>query len=193
MARPSRKKRNLARNPAFTGKLDPETAKAIDMSDDYLIMRGLFQSAWACLELTTDYAIWKFLNVTPEQAHLITSGMMFGRKSRLLADLIGRSDHPNKSEILGRFNKIRGMSKRDVFVHGYVWSDENSVKFIDRQSGGAYRARTHTFTLQEFKDYVLEFAMAGGEFYLALGATRKELNDFGNAALTLDQRSETTV
>jgi hypothetical protein len=137
MARPSRMGRNKAKaspSKAFplTGKLDPEIANSLNLSDDYLISIGLFRGAWASLELTTDYAIWKFLGVTPERAHLITSGMMFGRKARLLADLIGRSDHPNKAEILGWFNKLSGMSKRDVFAHSYVWSDGEIVKFVDR-------------------------------------------------------------
>jgi hypothetical protein len=112
--------RNLAKALQSTRQLNPEISKAVNMSDDYLIVMRLFQGAWASLELTTDYAIWNFFNVTPEQAHLITSGMMFGRKARLLADLIGRSDHRDKAEILGSFNEVR-TGKRDVFAHSYVW------------------------------------------------------------------------
>lgn len=190
MTRPSRMSRNRAKALQSTHQLDREISKAVNLSDDYLIMMGLFQGAWASLELTTDYAVWKFLNVTPEQAHLITSGMMFGRKARLLADLIGRSDHSNKSTILGSFNKVRA-SKRDIFAHSYVWSDNNVVKFIDRQTGGEYRAKEHSFTLEQFKEHVLEFTLDVQEFYLALGATREEVNDFGNAALRLDRGSKT--
>jgi hypothetical protein len=147
MARPSRTNRNRAKAFPLPRQLDPEIAKAVNMSDDYLILMGLFQGAWASVELTTDYAIWKFLKVTPEQAHLITSGMMFGRKARLLADLVGRSDHPAKAVILGAFNDLRGMSKRDVFAHSYVWLDRKVIKFIDRQTGGEYRAKEHTATI----------------------------------------------
>ena len=154
---------------------------------------GLFQGAWASLDLLTDYAIWKFLKVTPEQAHLITSGMMFGRKARLLADLIGRSDHPNKAEILGAFNEVRGtMNKRDIFAHSYVWSDQNLVKFIDRQAGGEYKAKEHSFTLKQFQNYVLEFSRSAARFYLSVGATRDEIDAFGDAALSLNRRSTTS-
>jgi hypothetical protein len=192
MTRPSRMSRNQAKSLPSTRRLDPEIAKSVNLSDEYLIMMGLFQGAWASMDLTTDYAIWKFLNVTPEQAHLITSGMMFGRKARLLADLIGRSDHPNKAEILGSFSKFRGISKRDVFAHSYVWSDHSTVRFIDRQSGGEYKAKEHTFTLAQFTDHVLEVALVAERFYLALGATSEEVNDFGNASLSLNRRSKTS-
>lgn len=100
--------------------------------DDYTQLMGQFQSNWAATEIVTDYAIYKFLKVTPGQAHLITSGMMFGRKARLLADLIGKSDDPKKAQILGAFNKLRGMSKRDMFAHAYVRSDRASITFLDR-------------------------------------------------------------
>jgi hypothetical protein len=190
MARPSHMNRNREKPSRPLPPDEEQALKALNLSDDYLVLVGLFQGAWASLELTTDYAIWKFLKVTREQAHLITSGIMFGRKARLLADLIGRSDHPNKAKILGAFNEVRGtMNKRDIFAHSYVWSDQNVVKFIDRQAGGEYKAKEHRFTLKQFRDYVLEFSLSAERFYLSLGATREEINVFGNAALSLNRRS----
>jgi hypothetical protein len=106
--------------------------------DDYTQLMGHFQSMWGSVEVITDYAIWRFLKVTPGQAHLITSGMMFGRKARLLADLIGRSDDPKKAQILGAFNQLRGLSKRDLFAHAYVRSDGKSVTFLERSQGGEF-------------------------------------------------------
>lgn len=96
--------------------------------DQFANALGRFHLVWASVDLITDFAIYKFLNVSAEQAHLITSGMMFGRKSRLLADLISRSNHPNKAEILGPFNKLRGSNKRDILAHSYVSSTPNSVR-----------------------------------------------------------------
>ena len=50
----------------------------------YLQLLGIFHSNWSAIDLYTDFAIYQFLRVTPQQAHLITSGMVFGRKARLL-------------------------------------------------------------------------------------------------------------
>ncbi|MGC2223198.1 MAG: hypothetical protein WA624_12935 [Methylocella sp.] len=96
------------------------TTGPLAFRDDYTQLMGRAQSTWAGLEVITDYAIGKFLKVTNDQAHLITSGLMFGRKGRLLADLIAKSTDPQKATILGTFNKLRGMSKRDMFAHSYL-------------------------------------------------------------------------
>lgn len=160
--------------------------------DEYTQLMGLFQGNWASLEITTDYAIWKYLKVTPEQAHLITSGMMFGRKARLLADLIAHSNDPKKSVILGAFNKIRSLSKRDMFAHSYVRSDGTSITFLDRNASGQFRAKEHTFTLAEFAAHVNEFSIAGTTFYNALGATSQEVDAFAAAALRLSSKDKTS-
>jgi hypothetical protein len=46
----------------------------------YLQLLGIFHSNWSAIDLYTDFAIYNFLHVTPQQAHLITSGMVFGQK-----------------------------------------------------------------------------------------------------------------
>jgi hypothetical protein len=153
---------------------------------------GLFNGAWASFDLTTDYAIYKFLKVTPHQAHLITSGMMFGRKARLLADLIGRSDHPEKAKILGAFNKARGGNKRDVFAHGYIWSGPDTVKFIERSVSGEFKAVEHEFTLDELETHALNFILASQAFWDALGVTNDEAQAFANAALSLNRKPKTS-
>jgi hypothetical protein len=152
---------------------------------------GLFHFAFAQLDRCTDFAICKFLNVTPQEAHLITSGMMFGRKARLLADLIARSDHPQKASLLGSFNAVRGNNKRDIIAHGHLISDENdtSITFLERSVSGEFRAKKHTFTMLEFITYVIAFYGQFQAFHDALGVTDKELEDFSNAALSLNRKS----
>ena len=134
--------------------------KTAALTDNYHKIMGLFNGTWATLDLATDYAIYKFLNVTPGQAHLITSGMMFGRKARLLADLIGHSDHPQKAQVLGAFNKVRGDNKRDIFAHSYIRSGDNLVTFVDRSSSGEFKATEHTFTMLELAKHVHDFTFA---------------------------------
>lgn len=165
---------------AKTGKLAFEPA--------YLQVMGWFHVAWAGIELSTDYAIYKFLGVSAEQSHLITSGLMFGRKARLLADLIARSDHPEKQRILKAFNEVRGGNLRDVFAHSYMMSDETTATYIERPGGGEFRARKHIFTFAKIRDHVLKVMRDGDAFFQVLKVEPKELEKFMDAALTLSRK-----
>ncbi|WP_139839519.1 hypothetical protein [Oceanibacterium hippocampi] len=120
-----------------------------------------FHGVWAAVDLITDFAIYRFLSVTPEQAHLITSGMMYGRKAQLLADLVGRSDHPKRDKILGALNWIRGGAKRDIVTHGYHKQDENNITFVQRSYSGEFKAVEHSFTNREFRAHVLKLIERG--------------------------------
>jgi hypothetical protein len=168
------------------------TTRPLAFREDYTQLMGRAQSQWAALEVITDFAIGKFLKVTDGQAHLITSGMMFGRKGRLLSDLIAKSDNPQKAAILGAFNKLRGMSKRDMLAHSYLRSTKDTVTFLERCSSGEFKAKEHTFTLDEFRSYVMDFEIAIGEFHTSLGATRAQFEAFAKAALSLSRNSKTS-
>ena len=82
-----------------------------------------------------------------------TSGMVFGRKARLLDDLITHSDDNRKQKLLEAFNKIRA-AKRDIIAHSYHGSDELSVQYVERNTSGRFKANVHTYTFNEFKQYV---------------------------------------
>jgi hypothetical protein len=144
------------------------------------------------VELSTDFAIYKFLKVTAEQSHLITSGLMFGQKARLLADLIGRSNHPSKAKILNAFNAVRSDNLRDAFFHCYMQSSYDDVTYIERPRGGDYRATAHKFTLVTFTLHVKRVMEAAEAFYAALAADEGEINAFVNAALSLKRKSKTS-
>lgn len=167
--------------------------KPLSQRPEFTQLMGLFWGYWSSLELTIDYAICQFLKITHHQAHLITAGMMAGPKFRLLADLIGRSDHPKRDELLGALNKIRAIQKRDVFAHSYIQSFENEVNFVSRKSGGTYEATKHEFTQASFEKHFLEFVEVSMKFYNALGVERDELQEFAKAALSLNRKSKTST
>lgn len=173
---------------------NPQKPQPAELRTNPALKKGLsvFHGLWALVDMTTDYAIFKFLNVTPEQAHLITSGMMYGRKARLLADLVGRSDHPNKAQILGALNWIRGHSKRDIITHGYQKFDDDSIEFVERSSSGEFQARGHVFTNQEFLDHVRTLAQKGRQFQEGLGASQDDMRQFADAAFNLNRKSKTS-
>ena len=163
--------------------------KVAGLADEFIRGLGYFFALWCTIDLTTDYAIGQFLGVSDEDAHLVTSGMMFGRKARVLADLISKSDHPQKAKMLSAFNKIRGTSKREIFAHSYLWSDDNRVVFHERSIGGDFRVIKHEFTIQQFLHHVAELAVESEKFYSALGATREQVTAFADAALNLDRKA----
>lgn len=154
----------------------------------YLSTLGTFHSNWSSIDLFTDFAIYQFLRVTPQQAHLITSGMMFGRKAKLLDDLIKHSSDKRKGKLLEAFNKIRA-SKREMLTHSYVASDALSVTFMERNISGPFSAKLHTFSGDEFKEHVKKMTDAANEFFEALEVSQVEINAFVNAALSLNRKS----
>ncbi len=117
---------------------------------------------------------------------------MFGPKCRLLSDLLSRSTHPKKAQLIGAFNKLRGNNKRSVIAHGYIWSDPTRVRFIERIATGDFRVKTHEFTYQTFLEHVKQFIDAGTEFFHALGVSEDELGVFADAAFNLDRKSRTS-
>jgi hypothetical protein len=157
----------------------------------YLQLLGIFHSNWACIDLYTDFAIYQFLHVTPQQAHLITSGMVFGRKARLLDDLITHSDDNRKQKLLEASNKIRA-AKRDIIAHSYHGYDELSVQYVERNTSGRFKANVNTYTFNEFKQYVHDVSDSAYKFYIALDASETKINAFANAAFSLNCKSDTS-
>lgn len=149
---------------------------------------GLFHFSWATVDSVVDYALGLFLHLPHPDAHLVASGMMFGRKARLLADLIGRSAHPKRKELLEGVNRLRGEAKRDIIAHGQIESDRETVTFIERQAGGKYTTRRHSFTKVEFITHVRMVFDAVNDLAAALELDRTTLRQFMLAATT-DQSS----
>jgi hypothetical protein len=158
-------------------------ADAIAYSLEFQKWLGAFQFTWCAFDLTTDFAIGKFLKVTNEEAHLIVSGMTFGKKGKLLRELISRSSHPRKDVVRQAFNEASNSIDRDGIIHSYIESDAKTVSFISKNQSGTYKAKVKTFTLDEFRDAVELFVTKGDAFHRALGATPEEINEFAEAAL----------
>src|SRR5689334_19215041 len=108
-------------------------------TDEFRRLLGSFHYNWAALDVRIDFAIYKFLNVTSLQAHLITSGMMFGRKVRLLVDLIKHSSDTRKPQLLSALGRVT-RANRDLLTHSYVRSDADSVTFMERKISGPFAA-----------------------------------------------------
>ena len=156
-------------------------------TDEFNRLLGMFHYNWSATDLHVDYAIYQFLGITPLQAHLITSGMLFGRKIRLLVDLIKHSNHNERVALLAVLGRIT-KANRDIIAHAWVRSDANTVVFLERKISGPFSAKEHAFSLPEFTAHVTEVATAGTEFRQLLNVSSPELHGFANAALNINRK-----
>ncbi|RXH19511.1 hypothetical protein EAS54_08180 [Bradyrhizobium guangzhouense] len=129
---------------------------------------------------TLDYSIGYFLGSDTRSTHMLVSGMMFGTKLRLLADLIKRSKHPKKDTLAEKI-KLLQASKRDQITHAYVKSNKAHVTFMYRSKGGSYKSGELAFHIDGFIDHVGKMAEAAMEYQEALGAPVQELLGFAKA------------
>lgn len=119
---------------------------------------------------------------------------MFGRKARLLADLIRKSDHPKRAALLGAFNKIRGEGKRDIIAHAYIGGGDKpgEVSLIERQASGAFNAKRHKYKVVELMQHATSLALAVGEIHGCLGLSQKEIDAFAEAAFKASRKEDTS-
>lgn len=145
-------------------------------------MLGLFHATWATADCLVDFAIGDLLALSHEKTHLVTSGMMFGRKARLLSDLIRQSDHPKKADLKAALRVIRGTARRDVIAHSYMRADDDGrLVFLERSISGDFAARSHAFTRKELAGHVQNLCNATMQMAHALGVSDDELNAFVDA------------
>jgi hypothetical protein len=160
----------------------PAKKDTLQANDTFLHFLGMFYAAWTSIDMTIDYALGRFLNLPHSEALLLTSGMQFGPKIRLLYEIIRGSDNSNKSALLGALNKLRNESKRNVFAHSYLLSSKTEVMFLERTSGGDFQIKPHIYTLDQWVTHVKAFGDAGSELWTALGSPRAGFDAFAEAA-----------
>jgi hypothetical protein len=143
---------------------------------------GQFHGIWLSLDPVLDYSIGFFLSIPPEDTHVIVAGMEFGKKLRILIDLIRRYPHPRKAELIKQLKILQG-SKRDQITHAYIASNREQVIFISRSRGGEYNATKLSFSIKEFSEHVVKILHAAQAYDRALGAKPDDVIAFANAAL----------
>jgi hypothetical protein len=74
----------------------------------------------------------------------------FGRKLRILIDLLKNSSEPRKAELFQQLRIVR-KAKREIITHSYIMSKQIHVTLIYRYRGGDYRATKHEFSINEFE------------------------------------------
>lgn len=141
---------------------------------------GQFHSLWLIFDPALDFSIGKFLGTGTRDTHVLVSGMMFGTKLRLLADLIKRCDHPRK-DVLAEAVKVLQASKRDQITHAYIKSNAANITFMYRSKGGSYHSGELAFHINEFADHVGKTADAAQRYQKALGASVDDMIAFANA------------
>lgn len=102
----------------------------------------------------------------------------------MLTALLKNSDLPKRGVIASAFEKVTSHNLRNVFAHGYIATDKDTVTFIARRRGA--KPKTYEFAIGKFVGHVAEFAQAGAEFSdaleEALGMNANALDEFAHAA-----------
>ena len=152
------------------------------MNKEFIFELGKFHGAWATIDVELDLAISKSLNLSYEDAQMVTAGMQFGSKIRILYNIIKRGNHPNKSKIIDALNTLRNKVKRNIVAHSYMITDEKTVTFIERSGAHSYEVTKHEYTLESFKDLVKLMTQTGIQLFEAVELSNSELQKFGEAA-----------
>ena len=158
-------------------------------SKEFSAWLGVFYVTWSIAENEMAQAIEAQLRLPHFETHLLTARMEFSRKAALLRALISRSDHPNKAAIKGALNKIQNKSKRNVFAHSFLATNETEVIFVERTWEGEFKARMHKFTMPEFITHVQNFIAAATALSTALAVTPADYRAFCDAAMSLASNS----
>ena len=169
----------------------PALRRKLAFDERFLRDVGLFNGTWSAFDIISDYAVGQFLGLPHEITHLLTAGLEFHRKARLLRELIQRSDHTKKKDLLTALNVLQNEGKRNVFAHSFMRSRDDRVTFVERTRHGPLQAKEHHFTGPEFQAHVLKVVEAANTFQLALGVTSQHLEEFG-AAFKRAASSEST-
>ncbi|HEU4550448.1 MAG TPA: hypothetical protein VFS01_12185 [Rhizomicrobium sp.] len=143
-------------------------------SKEFLYFFGMFHAAWASVDSAIDMLIGKHLKIEPVETHILTSGMMFGAKARLLRELVRRGTSPNKPKIIAALNNLQNKGKRNQFAHSYIGASATEVCFLERLSGGDFAVKEHTFTLETFKAHVKSFTDSGKDLWNYSGLTAED-------------------
>jgi len=149
---------------------------------DFHKLLGQFHGMWLQLDPLLDYSIGYFLSIPAEDTHILTAGMEFGKKLRILIDLIQRYPDPKKAELIKQLRILQG-SKREFITHAYIESDKTNVNFISRSRGGDYKATKLEFTIDEFRAHVIKIVLAAQAYENAMDVRLSDFVEFANAAL----------
>ncbi|UPJ55012.1 hypothetical protein [Bradyrhizobium sp. 192] len=168
------------------------TDKKLAVRDEFTSEFGRFFGIWQATELALDYAVGKYLELADEETHLLTAGMDFNRKARLLTALVKRNNDPQQSAILASLKIIQNESLRNVFAHSFVDHTDTEVTFIQRNRHGNYDPIEYTFTLPSFIAHVEKILRASIAFHDAVGLTEERYEEFASAALRVNTKPTTS-
>lgn len=164
----------------------PMTQRCIESSGfppDFHHLLGQFHCMWLMFDVQIDWSIGQFLKIPTEQTHILVAGMEFGRKLRLLIELLKRSEHPRKSALIECIRTLQG-AKRDIITHSYIASNSTSISFIYR-SRGEYKGGRLDFQIEQFSEHVIKMVKATQNYQSALNAPGEEQIAFAMAALNI--------
>jgi hypothetical protein len=146
---------------------------------------GRFHAAWSRIELVIDCAIWKGSDTeTAQQAHERVARMKFSDKLKKLRTLTDGGKFKHGEKVNDLLRQIEEESRRNVFAHSILASDEHSVTFIHRSmQRGKYKVMRHKISNHGFVKHVEKFVQVAVDFQQAVGLSDREVGGFAAALI----------
>jgi hypothetical protein len=148
---------------------------------DFHRLLGLFHSIWLSVDPMIDFMIGRLLGADHIDTHVLTAGLEFGRKLRILIDLLKRSDILNKDILVESLRTLQ-QSRRDNITHAYIATSPTTLVFNYRSRGGDFTANRLSFSIRGFEDHVERMIKAAQAFQNATGFSEAEFDAFIAAA-----------
>jgi hypothetical protein len=146
---------------------------------------GHFHCIWLMFDVTLDFAIGYFLAIDFEETHILVSGLEFGRKLRLLVELLKRSKHDKKDILIESIKTIQA-SKRDIITHSYIASNTTNISFVYK-SRGEFKSGRLEFHIDDFTNHVAKIIQATQRFQNSLGVSDETIGHFANTVLSMQK------
>jgi hypothetical protein len=164
------------------------TIEAPGFPKDFHRLLGLFHSIWLSVDPLIDFQIGRLLNSDLVDTHILTAGMEFGRKLRILIDLLKRSDLKNKAALIESLRVLQ-RARRENITHAYIATSPTTLVFNYRSRGGEFTASRLSFSIKGFEDHVQKMIRAAQAFQNGLAVPVSEFDEFIAAADFKDVKS----
>src|SRR5262245_65996629 len=159
--------------------------KQFAYTTEFYTALGLFHAVWGQIELTIECAIWKAMGTeTAHQAHERVARMKFSEKLKKLRRLIDSSKCKHGEKVKDLLRQIEDESKRNVFAHSILTSDEHSVTFVHRSwQRGEYKVERHRICGHGFIKHAQQLVHIATDLLQAIEFSDKEVRDFAAALI----------
>ena len=142
---------------------------------------GFYHIAWSTTEAIIECAIAKQLNLGPIEGSIVTSGIMFVGRAKMLEALLLREEKANATA-LKFLRRIMNSPDRVDLTHSIVGLNDTGLYFRRRKLDGGFKSTDIPYDLVSLITKAKDLSLNAGELQKALGITDDDFNTYFQAA-----------